>query len=112
MIFPFAVKVQIHQLPTLPTSSFRTSSPTSGGPLALSGSLLSCYGLEHFLLPTSHSNAIFLGNSAFDVVIAYLYGPINVVIYIRPPPDFLSKIPPEDIQGYFLASKSRNLSMA
>jgi hypothetical protein len=32
------VKVEIYQLPTLPTSSFRTSSPTNGGPLAPSGS--------------------------------------------------------------------------
>ena len=30
--------VEIHHLPTLPTSSFRTSSPTSGAPLAPSGS--------------------------------------------------------------------------
>jgi hypothetical protein len=37
--FPFGVKVEIHQLPTLPTSSLRTSSPTSGGPLVPSGSL-------------------------------------------------------------------------
>ena len=35
------VKVEIHQLPTLPTSSLRTSSPTSGEPLAPSGSFLS-----------------------------------------------------------------------
>jgi hypothetical protein len=34
------MKVEIHQLPTLPTSSLRTSSPTSGRPLALSGSFL------------------------------------------------------------------------
>jgi hypothetical protein len=33
------MKVEIYQLLTLPTSSLRTSSPTSGGPLAPSGSL-------------------------------------------------------------------------
>jgi hypothetical protein len=33
------MKVEIYQLPTLPTSSLRTSSLTSGGPLAPSGSL-------------------------------------------------------------------------
>jgi hypothetical protein len=31
------VKVEIHQLPTLPTSLLRTSSLTNGGPLAPSG---------------------------------------------------------------------------
>jgi hypothetical protein len=36
--FPFGMKVEIHQLPDLP-SSLRTSSPTSGGPSAPSGSL-------------------------------------------------------------------------
>ena len=35
------MKVEIHQLPTLPTSLLHTSSPTSGGPLAPSGSLYS-----------------------------------------------------------------------
>jgi hypothetical protein len=34
------MKVEIYQLPTLPTS-LRTSSPTSGGPLVPSGSLSS-----------------------------------------------------------------------
>jgi hypothetical protein len=34
------VKVEIYQLSTLPTSSLETSSPTSGGPLAPSGSFL------------------------------------------------------------------------
>ena len=33
------MKVDIYQLPTLPTSLLRTSSPTSGEPLAPSGSL-------------------------------------------------------------------------
>jgi hypothetical protein len=32
------MKVEIYQLPTLPTSLLRTSFPTSGGPLAPSGS--------------------------------------------------------------------------
>jgi hypothetical protein len=34
-------KVEIYQLPTLPTAFLRTSSLTSGGPLAPSGFLLS-----------------------------------------------------------------------
>ena len=34
-----SMKVEIDQLPTLPISLLRTSSPTSGGPLAPSGSL-------------------------------------------------------------------------
>jgi hypothetical protein len=36
------MKVEIYQLPTLPTS-LRTSSPTSNGPLAPSGSLSSTW---------------------------------------------------------------------
>ena len=34
-----SMKFEIYQLPTLPTSFLQTSSPTSGGPLAPSGSL-------------------------------------------------------------------------
>jgi hypothetical protein len=34
------MKVEIYQLPTLPMSFLRTSSPTSGVPLAPSGSLV------------------------------------------------------------------------
>jgi len=36
------VKVEIYQLPTLPTSSLRTSSPTSGEPLVPSSSFWTC----------------------------------------------------------------------
>ena len=43
------VKVEIHQLSTLPTSSLRTSSPTSGGPLTPSGSL-------NYVTPTDNSS--------------------------------------------------------
>ena len=32
--------IHIYELPTLPTYSLRTSSPTNGGPLAPSGSFL------------------------------------------------------------------------
>jgi hypothetical protein len=35
-----------------------------------------------------------LKTQLLDVVTAYLYGPMDVVIHIRPPPDFLSEIPP------------------
>jgi hypothetical protein len=38
----------------------------------------------------------FLETQLLDVVTAYLYGAIDFVIHIRPPPDFLSEIPPED----------------
>ena len=40
-----------------------------------------------------------------DVVTAYLYGPLDVVIHIRPPHDFLLKIPPEDTQGFYFGLK-------
>ena len=45
----------------------------------------------------------FLETQLLDVVTTYLYGPIDVVIHIRPPPDFLLDIPPEDTQGSYLA---------
>ena len=40
------MKVEIDLLPTLPTSFLRTSSPTSGGPLAPSGSFF----MSHILI--------------------------------------------------------------
>jgi len=70
------VKVEIHQLPTLPTSLLRTSSPSSGGPLAPSGSLNQEYtnfpfvyiylylvGLYYFnwKLPVSYGHLFHLG---------------------------------------------------
>ena len=37
-----------------------------------------------------------LETQLLDVVTAYLYGPLDADIYIKPPPDFFSEIPPGD----------------
>ena len=46
-----------------------------------------------------------LETQLLDVVTAYLYGPIDVVIHIRPPPDILLEIPLEDTQGSYFGLK-------
>ena len=46
-----------------------------------------------------------LETQLLDIVIAYLYGPIYIVIHIRPPPDFLSEIPPKNTQGSYYGLK-------
>ena len=37
-----------------------------------------------------------LDTQLLDVVTAYLYGPLDAQLYIRPPPEFLEQVPPED----------------
>ena len=41
----------------------------------------------------------FLDTQLLNVVTAYLYGPLDAQIYIRPPPDFLPNTPKEDPPG-------------
>ena len=37
-----------------------------------------------------------LDTQLLDMITAYLYGPLDVQLYIRPPPEFLEQAPPED----------------
>ena len=42
-----------------------------------------------------------LDTQLLDVVTAYLYGPLDAQLYIRPPPEFLDQAPPEDTNGNY-----------
>jgi transposase InsO family protein len=42
-----------------------------------------------------------LDTQLLDVVTAYLYGPLDAHIYIKPPPEFLTQPPPEDKPGAY-----------
>ena len=42
-----------------------------------------------------------LDTQLLDVVTAYLYGPLDSQLYIRPPPEFLDQAPPEDTNGNY-----------
>ena len=43
-----------------------------------------------------------LDTQLLDVVIAYLYGPLDAQLYIRPLPEFLEQVPLEDANGHYL----------
>jgi hypothetical protein len=42
-----------------------------------------------------------LDTQLLDVVTAYLYGPLDAHIYIKPPPEFLAQPTPEDKLGAY-----------
>lgn len=46
-----------------------------------------------------------LETQLMDVVTAYLYGPLDADIYIRPPPEFLTEVTPADTPGKFSGLK-------
>ena len=57
-------------------------------------SLVMDAGTFRYLLSLAVQHA--LDTQLLDVVTAYLYGPLDAQLYIRPPPGFLPQPPPED----------------